>query len=120
MRTTQKDKINHSHLARGYYYWEEDTGLLFLKVKAHNHRETFAFCSVKGCERVKITAIIPKGSPPSNCLAKAYPKHAELPVVDVPMPRKIPTARLVSNEIKMIPTPHYFPVELALFMSLEV
>uniref|UniRef100_A0A3Q4GGR5 Cell migration inducing hyaluronidase 1 n=1 Tax=Neolamprologus brichardi TaxID=32507 RepID=A0A3Q4GGR5_NEOBR len=116
MRTTQKDKINHSHLARGYYYWEEDTGLLFLKVKAHNHRETFAFCSVKGCERVKITAIIPKGSPPSNCLAKAYPKHAELPVVDVPMPRKIPTARLVSNEIKMIPTPHYFPVELALFI----
>uniref|UniRef100_A0A669CEV9 Cell migration inducing hyaluronidase 1 n=1 Tax=Oreochromis niloticus TaxID=8128 RepID=A0A669CEV9_ORENI len=120
MRTTQKEKINHSHLARGYYYWEEDTGLLFLKVKAHNHRETFAFCSVKGCERVKITAIIPKGSPPSNCLAKAYPKHAELPIVDVPMPRKIPTVRLVSNHIEMIPTTHYFPVELALFMSLEV
>ncbi|CAI5671990.1 unnamed protein product [Oreochromis niloticus] len=98
MRTTQKEKINHSHLARGYYYWEEDTGLLFLKVKAHNHRETFAFCSVKGCERVKITAIIPKGSPPSNCLAKAYPKHAELPIVDVPMPRKIPTVRLHSSE----------------------
>uniref|UniRef100_A0AAX7VCM5 hyaluronoglucosaminidase n=1 Tax=Astatotilapia calliptera TaxID=8154 RepID=A0AAX7VCM5_ASTCA len=120
VRTTHKEKINHLHLARGYFYWEEDTGLLFLKVKAHNHRETFAFCSVKGCERVKITAIVPKGSPPSNCLAKAYPKHAELPIVDVPMPRKIPTARLVSNEIKMIPTPHYFPVELALFMSLEV
>uniref|UniRef100_A0AAX7TR77 G8 domain-containing protein n=1 Tax=Astatotilapia calliptera TaxID=8154 RepID=A0AAX7TR77_ASTCA len=109
VRTTHKEKINHLHLARGYFYWEEDTGLLFLKVKAHNHRETFAFCSVKGCERVKITAIVPKGSPPSNCLAKAYPKHAELPIVDVPMPRKIPTARLVSNEIKMIPTPHYFP-----------
>uniref|UniRef100_A0A3B4F2S3 hyaluronoglucosaminidase n=1 Tax=Pundamilia nyererei TaxID=303518 RepID=A0A3B4F2S3_9CICH len=120
VRTTHKEKINHSHLARGYFYWEEDTGLLFLKVKAHNHRETFAFCSVKGCERVKITAIVPKGSPPSNCLAKAYPKHAELPIVDVPMPRKIPTAGLVSNEIKMIPTLHYFPVELALFMSLEV
>lgn len=72
--------------------------LLFLKVKAHNDREQFAFCSVKGCERVKITAIIPKGSPPSNCMAQAYPKHAELPVVDVPMPRKIPNARLVRND----------------------
>lgn len=69
--------------------------LLFLKVKAHNDREQFAFCSVKGCERVKITAVIPKGSPPSDCRAQAYPRHAELPVVDVPMPRKIPNARLV-------------------------
>uniref|UniRef100_A0AAQ5YUA8 G8 domain-containing protein n=1 Tax=Amphiprion ocellaris TaxID=80972 RepID=A0AAQ5YUA8_AMPOC len=69
--------------------------LLFLKVKAHNDREQFSFCSVKGCERVKITAVIPKGSLPSNCLAQAYPRHAELPVVDVPMPRKMPN--LVSS-----------------------
>uniref|UniRef100_A0A672GL81 Cell migration inducing hyaluronidase 1 n=1 Tax=Salarias fasciatus TaxID=181472 RepID=A0A672GL81_SALFA len=96
MRTTQREKVNHSHQARGYYYLEEDTSLLFLKVTAHNDREQFAFCSVKGCERVKITAVIPKGSPPSNCLAQAYPRHAELPVVDVPMPKKIPNARLVS------------------------
>lgn len=81
--------------------------LLFLKVKAHNDREQFAFCSVKGCERVKITVVIPKGSPPSNCMAQAYPRHAELPVVDVPMPRKIPNARLVRrgqeqiNDLKM-------------------
>lgn len=69
--------------------------LLFLKVMANNDKEQYAFCSVKGCERVKITAVIPKGSPPSNCMAQAYPRHAELPVVDVPMPRKIPNARLV-------------------------
>lgn len=24
--TIQKEKINHSHLNRGYYYWEKDTG----------------------------------------------------------------------------------------------
>uniref|UniRef100_A0AAQ5ZYF8 hyaluronoglucosaminidase n=1 Tax=Amphiprion ocellaris TaxID=80972 RepID=A0AAQ5ZYF8_AMPOC len=103
MRTTQRDKINHSHLARGYYYWEEDTGLLFLKVKAHNDREQFSFCSVKGCERVKITAVIPKGSLPSNCLAQAYPRHAELPVVDVPMPRKMPNLHSPENflEVKL-------------------
>uniref|UniRef100_A0A7N8WNJ2 Cell migration inducing hyaluronidase 1 n=1 Tax=Mastacembelus armatus TaxID=205130 RepID=A0A7N8WNJ2_9TELE len=69
--------------------------LLFLKAQAHNDKEQFAFCSVKGCERVKITAVIPKGSPPSNCMAQAYPKYSELPVVDVPMPRKIPNAKLV-------------------------
>nr|XP_061819850.1 cell migration-inducing and hyaluronan-binding protein-like isoform X1 [Nerophis lumbriciformis] len=98
MRTMQREKINQSHLTRGYYYWEEESGLLFLKVQAHNDRDQFAFCSLKGCERVKITAVIPKGSPPSNCMARAYPRHAELPVVDVPMPRKIPNDKLHSAE----------------------
>ncbi|XP_045929973.1 cell migration-inducing and hyaluronan-binding protein [Micropterus dolomieu] len=105
MRTAQREKIKQSHLAKRYYYWEEDTGLLFLKVMANNDKEQYAFCSVKGCERVKITAIIPKGSPPSNCMAQAYPRHAELPVVDVPMPRKIPNARLHSPE-------HFLEVKL--------
>ncbi|XP_026233838.1 cell migration-inducing and hyaluronan-binding protein [Anabas testudineus] len=105
MRTAQRDKINHSRQTRGYYYWEEDTGLLFLKVQAHNDREQFAFCSVKGCERVKITAVIPKDSTPSNCMAQAYPRHAELPVVDVPLPRKIPNARMHSPE-------HFLEVKL--------
>ncbi|XP_075867464.1 cell migration-inducing and hyaluronan-binding protein [Nelusetta ayraudi] len=103
--TSQKEKINHTHLTRGYYYWEKDTGLLFLKVKAFSDRERFAFCSLKGCERVKITAVIPKGSPPSNCLAQAYPKHAEVPVVDVPMPKKIPSGSLQSPE-------HFLEVKL--------
>uniref|UniRef100_A0A8D0DC68 Cell migration inducing hyaluronidase 1 n=1 Tax=Sander lucioperca TaxID=283035 RepID=A0A8D0DC68_SANLU len=106
--TSQRDKIQHSHLARGYYYWEEDTGLLFLKVKAHNDREQFSFCSAKGCERVKITAIIPKGSPPSNCMAQAYPRHSEMPVVDVPMPRKIPNVRPVGKGIKWEGHPTFF------------
>lgn len=98
MRTMQREKVNHSHLARGYYYLEQDTGLLFVKVKAHNDRQSFAFCSTKGCERVKITAVIPKGSPPSDCMAQAYPRHAELPVVDVPMPKKLPNTRLHTPE----------------------
>uniref|UniRef100_A0AAY4EPS3 G8 domain-containing protein n=1 Tax=Denticeps clupeoides TaxID=299321 RepID=A0AAY4EPS3_9TELE len=97
MRTMEKEKMGHLHQARGYYYWEEDTGLLFVKLKAHNEKEDFAFCSVKGCERVKIKAIIPKGSGPSDCMAAAYPKYAELPVVDVPMPKKLPRSRLVGQ-----------------------
>nr|XP_046191223.1 cell migration-inducing and hyaluronan-binding protein [Oncorhynchus gorbuscha] len=105
MRTTQRDKINQSHLSRGYYYWEEDTGLLFLRVKAHNEKEDFAFCSVKGCERVKITAVIPKGSGPSDCMTQAYPLHAEMPIVDVPMPRKLPSAKLRTTD-------HFLEVKL--------
>ncbi|TSK53827.1 Cell migration-inducing and hyaluronan-binding protein [Bagarius yarrelli] len=94
MKTAQREKIGHTHQARGYYYWEEETGLLFLKVQAHNNRDAFAFCSVKGCERVKIKAIIPKGSGPSDCMAEAYPRYAEMPVVDVPMPKKLPRSSL--------------------------
>uniref|UniRef100_A0A3B5Q278 hyaluronoglucosaminidase n=1 Tax=Xiphophorus maculatus TaxID=8083 RepID=A0A3B5Q278_XIPMA len=98
VKTTQREKTNHSHSTKGYYYWEEETGLIFLKLKANNEREQFAFCSVKGCERVKIKATIPEGSPPSNCLAKAYPKHAEIPVANAAMPKKIPKSRLLSSE----------------------
>ncbi|KAL2088985.1 hypothetical protein ACEWY4_015884 [Coilia grayii] len=94
MRTTDRDKMGHGHQSRGYYFWEEDTGLLFLKVRAHNEKDDYAFCSVKGCERVKIKAVIPKGSPPSDCMAEAYPRHAEMPVVDVPMPKKLPQSKL--------------------------
>ncbi|KAG9266537.1 cell migration-inducing and hyaluronan-binding protein [Astyanax mexicanus] len=94
MRTTQREKMGHTHQTRGYYYWDEDTGLLFLKVHAHNDKDDFAFCSVKGCERVKIQAKIPKGSGPSDCMERAYPKYAEMPVVDVPMPKKLPRSRL--------------------------
>uniref|UniRef100_A0A3P9AQ23 G8 domain-containing protein n=1 Tax=Esox lucius TaxID=8010 RepID=A0A3P9AQ23_ESOLU len=104
MRTAQRNKIHRSHLARGYYYLEEDTGLLFLQVKAYNDKEDFAFCSVKGCERVKITAVIPKGSPPSNCMAQAYPRHAEMPIVDVPMPSKLPGTKLVRTELGLFLT----------------
>lgn len=63
--------------------------LLFLKLVAQNEREQFAFCSVKGCERIKIKALIPKGASVSDCTAAAYPRFAEWPTVDVPMPRKL-------------------------------
>ena len=71
--------------------------LLFLKLKAQNEREKFAFCSVKGCERIKIKALIPKNAGVSNCAATAYPKFAEKAVVDVPMPKKLFGSQLVSG-----------------------
>lgn len=71
--------------------------LLFLKLKAQNEREKFAFCSVKGCERIKIKALLPKNAGVSNCAATAYPKFAERAVVDVPMPKKLFASQLVSG-----------------------
>lgn len=96
--TINQDKLQHPHPTKGYYYWEEQNGLLFLRVQAHNQREGLSFCSLKGCERIKITAVIPKNSPPSNCMSQAYPQHAELPLVEVPMPHKLPDNNLPSSD----------------------
>ena len=71
--------------------------LLFLKLKAQNEREKFAFCSVKGCERIKIKALIPKNAGISDCTATAYPKFTEKAIVDVPMPKKLFGSLLVSG-----------------------
>ncbi|XP_054998814.1 cell migration-inducing and hyaluronan-binding protein isoform X1 [Sorex araneus] len=89
VRTLQMDKVGPSFPGRSHYFWDEDSGLLFLKLMAQNERERFAFCSVKGCERIKIKALIPLGARTSDCTAAAYPRFAERPTVDVPMPRKL-------------------------------
>lgn len=71
--------------------------LLFLKLKAQNEREKFAFCSMKGCERIKIKALLPRNAGISDCTATAYPRFTERAIVDVPMPRKLFGAQLVSS-----------------------
>nr|XP_036869469.1 cell migration-inducing and hyaluronan-binding protein [Manis javanica] len=105
VRTLQMDKVEQSFPGRSHYYWDEDSGLLFLKLKAQNEREKFAFCSVKGCERIKIKALIPKNAGVSDCTAAAYPRFAERAVVDVPMPRKLSGSQLKTKdhflEVKM-------------------
>uniref|UniRef100_A0A8I3MRT3 hyaluronoglucosaminidase n=1 Tax=Canis lupus familiaris TaxID=9615 RepID=A0A8I3MRT3_CANLF len=104
-RTLQMDKVEQSFPGRSHYYWDENSGLLFLKLKAQNERERFAFCSVKGCERIRIKALIPQNSGVSDCSATAYPKFAERAVVDVPMPKKLLGAQLKTKdhflEVKM-------------------
>ncbi|XP_063781884.1 cell migration-inducing and hyaluronan-binding protein [Pseudophryne corroboree] len=89
VRTFQMDKVHQAHHSRGYYFWDEEYGLLFIMLKAQNNKEKFAFCSVKGCERIKIKADIPKGSGVSDCKAMAYPRYSQLPIVDVPLPKKL-------------------------------
>ncbi|XP_027625045.1 cell migration-inducing and hyaluronan-binding protein [Tupaia chinensis] len=105
VRTAQMDKVEQSYPGRSHYYWDEDSGLLFLKLKAQNEREKFAFCSVKGCERIKIKALIPKNAGPSDCTAAAYPRFAERAVVDVPMPKKLVGSQLKTKD-------HFLEVKL--------
>ncbi|XP_008638292.1 PREDICTED: cell migration-inducing and hyaluronan-binding protein isoform X1 [Corvus brachyrhynchos] len=97
-RTSQMEKLEHRYPTKGYYYWDEDTGLLFLKLKAQNEKEKFAFCSVKGCERIRIKAVIPKTAGVSDCEATAYPKYIETPIVEVPMPKKLSSAQLKTKD----------------------
>ncbi|ETE66717.1 hypothetical protein L345_07499, partial [Ophiophagus hannah] len=94
----QMDKLEYRYPTKGYYYWDEDTGLLFLKLKAQHEKEPFAFCSNRGCERIRIKANIPKQTGTSDCEALAYPKYAEKPTVDVPMPKKLPSARMYKKD----------------------
>ncbi|CAM9901994.1 unnamed protein product [Lampetra planeri] len=77
----------------GFYFFDEDTGLLFLRLQAQAPREGDAFCSTRGCERVKVKASLPAGAgaAAADCRARAYPKYAEPPTVDVPMPKRRPS-----------------------------
>lgn len=59
--------------------------LLWLYLRARHGRDGHSYCSVKGCERVKITATT-SSKETCNCTAKAYPKYAKAPSVVVPMP----------------------------------
>uniref|UniRef100_A0A8B9TVV3 hyaluronoglucosaminidase n=1 Tax=Anas platyrhynchos TaxID=8839 RepID=A0A8B9TVV3_ANAPL len=97
-RTSQMEKLEYRYPSKGYYYWDEDTGLLFLKLKAQNEKERFAFCSVKGCERIRIKAVIPKHAGVSDCEAMAYPKYIETPIVEVPMPKKLSSTQLKTKD----------------------
>lgn len=108
VRTLQMEKLEQSVPGRSHYYWDEASGLLFLKLTAQNEREKFAFCSVKGCERIKIKALIPRNAGVSDCMATAYPRFAERATVDVPMPRKLVGAQLKTKD-------HFLEVKLESF-----
>ncbi|KAI8515657.1 hypothetical protein Bbelb_064700 [Branchiostoma belcheri] len=67
------------------FYFEESTGLFFVKVRANYDREGHNYCSHMGCERIVITAseII---NLVSDCMTAAYPKYSQTPTDTVPMP----------------------------------
>ncbi|CAB1319496.1 unnamed protein product [Coregonus sp. 'balchen'] len=49
-------------------------------------RDGHSYCSVKGCERVKVMASTSSSKLTCNCTAKAYPKYAKTPSAVVAMP----------------------------------
>ncbi|CAH1264676.1 TMEM2 [Branchiostoma lanceolatum] len=67
------------------FYFEESTGLLFLKVRANYDREGHNYCSHMGCERIIISATMTSDAV-SDCTAAAYPKYSLTPTETVPMP----------------------------------
>ncbi|XP_062905096.1 cell surface hyaluronidase [Mobula hypostoma] len=69
------------------YYFDNSTGLLFLMLRARQDREGHSYCSVQGCERVKVTAMMESWRV-SNCTSTAYPKYSAVPKANVAMPLK--------------------------------
>lgn len=67
------------------YFFDKTSGLLWLYLRARHGRDGHSYCSVKGCERVKVTATT-SSKQTCNCTAKAYPKYAKTPSAVVPMP----------------------------------
>ncbi|XP_019641535.1 PREDICTED: transmembrane protein 2-like [Branchiostoma belcheri] len=69
------------------YYWDDSTGLLFVKVKAHYARtgeKEYSYCSNMGCERIFIEATMTSNDV-SNCMTSAYPKYGLSPSPGLPM-----------------------------------
>ncbi|XP_051002201.1 cell surface hyaluronidase [Acomys russatus] len=67
------------------FYFDAATGLLFLYLRAHSHRDGHNYCSSQGCERVKIQAAT-DSKDISNCMAKAYPQYYKKPSAIKRMP----------------------------------
>lgn len=67
------------------YYFDRSVGLLWFYLRARHGRDGHSYCSVKGCERVKVMATT-SSRQTCNCTAKAYPKYTKTPSAVVPMP----------------------------------
>ncbi|KAM3610535.1 uncharacterized protein V6R79_005289 [Siganus canaliculatus] len=67
------------------YFFDRTVGLLWLYLRARHGRDGHSYCSVKGCERVKVMATT-SSKETCNCTAKAYPKYSKTPSAVEPMP----------------------------------
>uniref|UniRef100_A0A8C7RZN3 hyaluronoglucosaminidase n=1 Tax=Oncorhynchus mykiss TaxID=8022 RepID=A0A8C7RZN3_ONCMY len=71
------------------YFFDRSVGLLWLYLRARQGRDGHSYCSVKGCERVKVMATTSSSKLTCNCTAKAYPKYTKTPSAVVPIPSLI-------------------------------
>uniref|UniRef100_A0AAY4CTR8 hyaluronoglucosaminidase n=1 Tax=Denticeps clupeoides TaxID=299321 RepID=A0AAY4CTR8_9TELE len=70
------------------YFFDRDSGLLWLYLRARHGRHGHSYCSSRGCERVKIT-VTTHTKQTCNCTAKTYPKYSKPPTAVLPMPAYI-------------------------------
>ncbi|KAL7836298.1 hypothetical protein AOLI_G00275820 [Acnodon oligacanthus] len=70
------------------YFFDKSTGLLWLYTRARHGRSGHSYCSIRGCERVKITATT-STKQTCNCTAATYPKYSRTPSAAVPMPKPV-------------------------------
>lgn len=96
------------------FYFDSNTGLLFLYLKAKSHRDGHSYCSSQGCERVKIQAAT-DSKDTSNCMARAYPQYSRKPSALKRMPSML--TRLCQDcgtrQVVFTSDPHksYLPVQ---------
>uniref|UniRef100_A0A671KK13 hyaluronoglucosaminidase n=1 Tax=Sinocyclocheilus anshuiensis TaxID=1608454 RepID=A0A671KK13_9TELE len=71
------------------YFFDKSVGLLWLYARARHRRDGYSYCSIAGCERVKIIATIHANQKTQtcNCIANAYPKYRKPASNIVPMPK---------------------------------
>uniref|UniRef100_A0A8C4H3K0 hyaluronoglucosaminidase n=1 Tax=Dicentrarchus labrax TaxID=13489 RepID=A0A8C4H3K0_DICLA len=77
-------ELEKKPMARKYFF-DQTVGLLWLYLRARHGRDGQSYCSVKGCERVKVMATT-SSKQTCNCSGKAYPKYSKTPSAAVPMP----------------------------------
>ncbi|KAI4891650.1 hypothetical protein NFI96_020589, partial [Prochilodus magdalenae] len=70
------------------YFFDKSTGLLWLYARSRHGRNGHSYCSIRGCERVKIVATT-STKQTCNCTAAAYPKYSQTPSAAVPMPKPV-------------------------------
>uniref|UniRef100_A0AAR2JT76 G8 domain-containing protein n=1 Tax=Pygocentrus nattereri TaxID=42514 RepID=A0AAR2JT76_PYGNA len=84
------------------YFFDKSTGLLWLYTRARHGRSGHSYCSVHGCERVKITATT-STKQTCNCTAATYPKYSRTPSAAVPMPKPVQSCKLIPDNKITIP-----------------
>uniref|UniRef100_A0AAV2MRF6 G8 domain-containing protein n=1 Tax=Knipowitschia caucasica TaxID=637954 RepID=A0AAV2MRF6_KNICA len=67
------------------YFFDQNVGLLWLYLRSRHGRDGHSYCSVMGCERVKVLATT-TSKQTCNCTSRAYPKYALPPSASLPMP----------------------------------
>uniref|UniRef100_A0A8K9UEB0 hyaluronoglucosaminidase n=1 Tax=Oncorhynchus mykiss TaxID=8022 RepID=A0A8K9UEB0_ONCMY len=89
------------------YFFDHSVGLLWLYLQARQRRDGHSYCSVKGCERVKVMATTSSPKLTCNCTAKAYPKYTKAPSAVVPMPTLStqPCRDCGASQVSLLPPP---------------